>query len=144
MEDKMKSKAILIMAILSITAVLPSMVSAGVLHNAIRYWDPVGIYGNITDISKDIMIVKEQKVMLINDTLAGKRYVTKVMDINGGDVPGSALKKGVFVVVKGSGAYDAASKSDVIVAKEIYVLPGEMSEKELSRYPKLNEVADKW
>jgi hypothetical protein len=142
MEDKMKLKAILFITILA--AALPSMACAGVLHNAIRQWDPVGIYGSVVSIDKDIMIVKEQKVMLINDSILGKRYVTRVMDINGEEVASSALKIGAFVVVKGSGAYDAASKSDVIVAKEIYVLPREMSEKELSKYPKLNAVAEKW
>ena len=138
----MKTRFIAVAVLLA--AILPSMAFAGALHNALLHWDSVGIYGTVTSIEKDILIIKEQKVMLINDRLGTKRYVTSVMDINGEAISSADIKNGVFVVVKGSGAYDHASRSDVIVAKEIYILPREMTEAELSKYPLLNEPAGKW
>jgi hypothetical protein len=136
----MKTKAILAILVLAGVFSSPSLCMAGALANAINEWQPSGIYGKVMNIEKDIITVKEHKVMLVNE----KMYKTSIKDINGKDLGLSSFKIGSFVVVKGSGAYDPVSDAGVIVAKEIYVLQKEMTEEQMNQYPILTEVASPW
>jgi hypothetical protein len=140
----MKNKKIFAALIILGAFSLPSICMAGALANVLRDWSPSGIYGNVAYVNRNMIMVKEHNVMLVDDVIGRTRYKTSVMDINGNELSATSIKAGVFVVVKGSGAYDPESKNNVIVAKEIYILPREMNENEISRYPILTEIASPW
>jgi hypothetical protein len=140
----MKTKKVLAVLILAGVFSAPCLCMAGALANAMSEWEPQGIYGKVMNMEKDIITVKERKVMLIDDKIARTRYKTAIKDINGNNLDISSLKIGIFIVIKGSGAYDPVSKSSVIVAKEIYILPKEMTEDQMNKYPILTEITAPW
>jgi len=140
----MKTKTILAITILTGILTIPSLCLAGALATAIRQWEPEGIYGRIMNVEKEIVTVREHRVMLVDDMLGRIRYKTSIKDINGNKLDASNLKIGEYVVVKGTGAYDPGSKSNVIVAKEIYLMPQQMTEDQMSKYPILSEIASPW
>ncbi len=140
----MKTKTILAFAILAGILTIPSICPAGALGTAIKHWEPEGIYGRIMNVEKEIVTVREHRVMLVDDLLGRIRYKTSIKDINGNNLDTSNLKIGVYVVVKGSGAYDPVSKSNVVVAKEIYILPQQMTEDQMNKYPILSEITSPW
>jgi hypothetical protein len=140
---KRKTAAIKVLAFAAMF-VLPSLCLAGALANAIKEWEPAGIYGKIIFSELNKLVVKEQNIMIVNDRVGKTTYTTAIMDINGKPCPATELAVGKYVIVKGSFAHDPVSKSNVVVAKEIYVLPREMTDKEMEKYPILNELASPW
>lgn len=140
----MKTEKILAIMILTGILAIPSLCLAGALQNAIRQWEPEGIYGRVMNVDKEMVTVREHRVLLVDDMLGRNRYKTSIMDINGNIIDPSSLRIGVYVVVKGSGAYDPVSKYNVIVAKEIYILPQQMNDEQMSKYPILSEIAAPW
>lgn len=140
----MKTKTMLAVTILAGILSIPSLCLAGALSTAIRQWEPVGVYGRIMNVEKEIVTVKEHRVMLVDDMIGRNRYKTSIKDINGNNLDTSNLKIGIYVVVKGTGAYDPVSRSNVIVAKEIYILPQQMNEDQMSKYPILSVIATPW
>jgi hypothetical protein len=140
----MKTEKILAVIILTGILSIPSLCMAGVLSNALRQWEPEGIYGRVMNVEKEIVTVREHRVMLVDEMIGRTRYKTSIMDINGNKLDTSSLRIGGYVVVKGTGAYDPGSKSNVIVAKEIYILPQQMNEDQMNLYPILSEIASPW
>lgn len=140
----MKTKTILAITILTGILSIPSLCLAGALANAIRQWEPEGIYGRVMNVEKEIVTVREHRVMLVDDRIGHIRYKTSIKDINGNNLDASSLKIGIYIVVKGSGAYDPVSKSNVIIAKEIYILPNQMTEDQMNKYPILSEITSPW
>jgi hypothetical protein len=140
----MKAKTILAITILAGILTIPSICLAGALGTAIRHWEPAGIYGRIMNVENEIITVREHKAMLVDDRIGRNIYRTSIRDLNGNNLDSSSLRIGVYIVVKGTGAYDPVSKSDVVVAKDIYVLPQQMTEDQMNKYPILSEITSPW
>jgi hypothetical protein len=131
----------IVMLIFLIT--LPHAVYADPLSYALESWDPVGVCGNIMGTGKDYIIVNEQKILIINENRQGKKFKTFIMNMEDKQLKVDALKKGGFVAINGSRS-KGKDLNDVVVAKEIYVLPRSMSSKEMKKYSKLQHPVEPW
>ncbi len=140
----MKIKNILAFAILAGILTIPSICLAGALGTAIRHWEPQCIYGRIMNIENELITVREHMALLVDERIGRNIYKTTIKDLNGNNLDVSSLKIGVYIVVKGSGAYDPVSRLNVVVAKEIFVLPYQMTEDQMNKYPVLSEIASPW
>ncbi len=122
---------------------IPHSVYADPLSYALESWDPVGVCGSIMEPGRDYIIVNEKKILIINEKRQGKIIKTSIMDMEDKQLGVEALKKGVYVAINGAKAMDKDQQA-VIVAKEIYVLPKPMSDKEMRKYPKLQKPVESW
>jgi hypothetical protein len=123
---------------------IPHIVYADPLSYALESWDPVGVCGNIMETGRDYIMVNEKMILIINENRHGKPYKTLIMNLEDKQLKVDALKKGVFVAINGTRSKDKDLNDDVIVAKEIYVLPRSMSGKEMRKYPKLQRPVEPW
>ena len=95
-------------------------------------WEHVGYQGQITEIGVkgDYIIVSGVKVLLVEDFMyEGKKYMTSIKDTKGKDVGAEALGVGKWVLVWGAGL-----QGDTIMAKDIKISSGRLSEKDQMQY----------
>lgn len=87
--------------------------------------------GMVTFISKasDYLIVSERKVELVEVAHKGNVFATRIHDNDGSSISLKNLEIGTWVYVFGG-----VRKENGIAAKDIYVLPGKLSEKALNDF----------
>ena len=139
MKNNIYQKIIMLIFLISI----PHAVYADPLSYALGSWDPVGVCGNIMVTGRDYIVVSEKKILIINEKRQGKLFKTSIMNLEDKQLEFDSLKKGVFVAINGTESKDNDDQN-VVIAKEIYVLPGPMSAKELKKYQKLQHPVESW
>jgi hypothetical protein len=139
MKNNIYGKMLILVFLISI----PHALCADPLSYALGAWDPVGVCGNVMVTGRDYTVVNETKVLIINENRQGKQFKTSIMDIENKQLGIDALKKGVFVAINGSRSVDKEQQY-VVVARNIYVLPKPMSQKEMRKYPNLQTPAESW
>ena len=139
MKNNIYQKIIMLIFLIS----MPHALYADPLSNALESWDPVGVYGIIMAAGKDSLVVNEKMILVIDEKRQGKIFKTSIMNLGDKQLNVGALKKGVYVAINGTGTKDSNDQY-VVIAKEIYVLPGPMSAKELKKYQKLQHPVESW
>ncbi len=96
-------------------------------------WHSSDISGTIMciDTNPDSIVVNEVRIYLADTSRGGKRCVTKVVDTYGREAGRNDLRSGKLVYVKVGTAMDTDKDTEYVVAKEIYLLPREMSRSEM-------------
>ena len=139
MKNNIYQKIIMLIFLISI----PHAVYADPLSYALESWKPVGVFGNIMVTGSDYIVVSEKKILIINEKRQGKLFKTSIMNLEDKQLEFDSLKKGVFVAINGTESKDNDDQN-VVIAKEIYVLPRPMSGKEMKKYPKLQQPVESW
>ena len=132
--------------LLLITWAMPLVCQADPLSRALQNWEPMGIYGRIMEMGADgsSLVINEKTVLLVNQKRFLKVYRTKILDLEGKDLPLNVLSKGKYVAVKGAQSYEDKTNNPVVVAKEIYLLPKRMSRNELKQVDIFRTNPTKW
>jgi hypothetical protein len=118
---------------------------ASALSNGLNEWDPRSIQGTIMEVGPDYIVVAEKYVYLLNTSNGGKEIKTRIMDGKGIEIEKRALKAGKNVFVKGGMAYDDKRATDVLLAKEVYLLDKQLDLKNNENHRRLfNERSKPW
>jgi len=131
---------ILVLAGLSLAA----YAQASTLSNALKDWDPGMLQGNIMEVGSGYIYVNENKIIILDTSMGAKDIKTGIRDEKGRALDMKDLKKGTLVFIKGSHAIDEATKSEVMVATEIIVIPRILTPKDSGEYKWLTEPAKPW
>ena len=121
-----------------------SYVHAGALSNAQGAWDPSATQGRIMEVGSDYLIVQEEKVVLLNTFISGKKVQTRISDGKGTVLDAEDLRKGKIVFVKGCLAFDDKTQSNVLLATDIYVVPRLLTPYDVKEYKDIMEPAEHW
>ena len=121
-----------------------SCVHAGALSNAQGAWDPSATQGRIMEVGSDYLIVQEEKVVLLNTFISGKKVQTRISDGKGTVLDAEDLRKGKIVFVKGCLAFDDKTQSNVLLATDIYVVPRLLTPYDVKEYKDIMEPAEHW
>jgi hypothetical protein len=132
------------LVVLSICAFSAHVCFGGVLSNALSEWDPDAINGKIMKVGTDYIIVNEDMIILVDTSFKGEKCKSSIMDLSGNSNNQNELAVGRYVFVKGSWAIDKKKKHNVFVAKEIYLLPNGMNEKQLKDNPLFLSPTEPW
>lgn len=100
-------------------------------------WHQTEFIGRVDSISpdRDYLIVSEHRVVLVDLTYQGTRYLTNILDSNGQAIAFDKITPGSWVFVRGG-----ALPNLNIGARDIYLLPHQLSEEQAKRYPALWSV----
>lgn len=110
-------------------------------------WHPAEITGTIMSVDQKSgsMVVNEIRILLADTvTKNGKRCATRIMNENGNEITRKNLKQGRFVYIKAGTALDPDKKVEYVVAKDIYILSGFMSRREMKNKGILMEPVTPW
>jgi hypothetical protein len=109
------------------------------LSDAFSDWDPGIMQGTIMEVGKDYIVISERKINLIDTTIKGRNVKTFIKEINGSKMDRDDLVKGKIVLAKGTIGVDDRTKSEVLFATEIYILPHRFKQDEADQYKGLME-----
>jgi len=136
----LKKSMILVIFGLCLTA--PAYASP--LSNALNDWDPGMLQGKIMEVGSDYIIIQEKKIILMDTKIGGKDIKTSIINGKGRAFGQRDLKIGTIVFVKGSHAFDDKTKSVVLIATEIYVIPRLLTPNDAKEYKEISEPAKPW
>jgi hypothetical protein len=140
-----KMKTIEISTCLFIAFVISlSCAHASALSNAQEAWNPSVTQGRIIEVGSDYLIVQEEKVVLLNTFISGKKVQTRISDGRGMVLDAEDLRKGKIVFVKGCLAFDDKTQSNVLLATDIYVVPRLLTPHDVKEYKDIMEPAEHW
>jgi hypothetical protein len=131
------------------------MVSAAVLlfgvashadpfDEALKTWDDESFHGRVMEVHRDYLVVSEVKIMMVDTRRNGTDYKTKVMDLKGSPLTLKALAVGMKVFVKGSVLWGEDPDKRMLVAREIYLLPGDFHDRDIEGNGILNSSSPPW
>ncbi len=125
---------------------LGSASAADPLGMVLNDWNPLELTGRIMEVGPDLdyIVIHENRIRIVDTVKNGKTYATGIYNLNGAAVDKHAVKQGKYVYVRAGSAIDADLGLEVIVAKEIYLLGGPMSRKELKKNKLLSAPATPW
>ena len=112
------------------------------LSSVLKDWIPAGISGKLLVYDNEY-VVQEIKIVLVDQKARGRDCHTRILNMNGDELGRDELKNGRYVFVKGAGLQNY-NGYDIIVAKEIVILPRGMNRKELERAGLYNTPPEPW
>lgn len=97
-------------------------------------WRETEFIGRVEMVSPagDYLVVGERRVFLVDLTYQHRRYLTNILDSNGREIPFDKIVKDSWVFIRAGALPDLTYG-----ARDIYLLPRELSDKEAKRYPAL-------
>lgn len=124
--------AVIVMGILACLFSTPGR--AAKITQIQKDWHQTVFIGRVDSVSPagDYLFVGERRVVLVDLTYQGKHYLTNIFDSSGNTISFNRITKDSWIFVRG-GALPNLS----VGARDIYLLPHELSETQAKRYPAL-------
>ncbi len=90
------------------------------------------------------LVIQEQEIRLVDHVVGSRTYRTHIMNRDGQILGREVLVRGAYLLVKGQAVYDQSACTEMLLAREIYLLPGRVAPEDQETDVRFTNPPEPW